>query len=336
MKVKDLGEFGAIELLMEIIKTRRAGPGNAAAHDFRLLVDAGDDTAAWKAGEGTELYTTDTVVEGVHFTRATTPWYDVGWKVMAANVSDIAAMGGLPFYALVTLGLPPDSEVGELESLYQGMLDLSNEHGVMVVGGDIVRSPVVFVTIALTGLCEAAPMLRSTAKVGELVAVTGYLGSSSGGLQLMLEGVARDDMAAQHLKAAHQRPRPRVAEGLVMSKQGVSTAMDISDGLLDDLSKLCRSSGVAGRVDVSKIPVHPMLKEIFAEQHRDLALNGGEDYELIFAASEETMAVVLPALAPTASVIGEIVEGEPGHIELYSSEPGERLPTHRAGWDHFR
>ena len=335
MKVKDLGEFGAIDLLTEMVKTRRTGPGNAASHGFQLLVDVGDDTAAWKA-EGTELYTTDTVVEGVHFTRETTPWNDLGWKVMAANVSDIAAMGGLPLYALVTLGLPPDSEVADLESLYRGMLDVSNEHGVSIVGGDIVRSPVVFVTVALTGLCEAAPMLRSTAMVGDLLAVTGYLGSSAGGLKLMLEPANRDDEAAHYLRESHRRPRPRVAEGLVLSGQGVSSAMDVSDGLLDDVSKLCRSSGVVARVDVSQLPVHPLLRVVFAEEHRDLALNGGEDYELIFTASEKTMAAVMRALTSSATVIGEIVEGEPGRVELYGSEPDEPLNTDRAGWDHFR
>ena len=135
MQVKDLGEFGVIELLNTMIVEQRAGPGNASASGFRLLVDTGDDTAAWETGEATELFTTDTMVEGVHFTRKTTPWRDLGWKAVASNISDVASMGGWPTYALITLGLPPDTEVGDLESLYQGMLEVSNQYGLAIVGG---------------------------------------------------------------------------------------------------------------------------------------------------------------------------------------------------------
>ena len=107
MQIKELGEFGVISLLNAMVVERRAGPDNGSPFAFRLLVDTGDDTAAWKTGEAVELFTTDTVVDGVHFTRATIPWRDLGWKSLASNISDIAAMGGLPLYALVTLGLPP-------------------------------------------------------------------------------------------------------------------------------------------------------------------------------------------------------------------------------------
>ena len=342
MKIKDLGEFGVIKLLTEMVTRERRGPDNASPYDFRLLVDVGDDTAAWRCGRGTELYTTDTAVEGVHFTRATTPWYDLGWKIMAVNVSDIAAMGGLPLYALITLGLPPDTEIEEMESLYRGMVELGNEYGVAIIGGDMVRSPVVFVTVGLTGVCEGDPMLRSTARHGELVAVTGYLGSSAGGLKIMLnDPQGQDDIpvqgeAAQYLKAAHRRPEPCISQGRVLSQHGVRTAMDISDGLVDDLSKLCQASGVAARLEAHKIPVHPLLKEVFPQEHMDMALGGGEDYQLLFTAPGELMERVLPMLPPPATVIGEIVEGEVGQITVVDSKTGERLSTPRGGWDHFR
>ena len=112
MQIRDLGEFGLIERLNEMVTRGRRGPDNGAAHGFQLLVDTGDDTAAWSAAPATELFTTDTVVEGVHFTRETTPWHDLGWKSLASNISDIAAMGGLPLYALITLGLPPETGGG--------------------------------------------------------------------------------------------------------------------------------------------------------------------------------------------------------------------------------
>ena len=189
MQIRDLGEFGVIALLNEMVVEKRGGPDNGAAFDFRLLVDTGDDTAAWHTGQGTELCTTDTMVEDVHFTRQTTPWRDLGWKSLASNISDIAAMGGLPLYALVTLGLPPETQVDDLKELYQGLLEIGSKYGVGIVGGDLVRSPVVFITLALTGVQAGAPMLRSTAKPADQIGVTGYIGGSGGGLKLMQESI---------------------------------------------------------------------------------------------------------------------------------------------------
>ena len=336
MKVKDLGESGVIKLLTDMVTRGRRGPDNAPAHNFKLLVDAGDDTAAWSCGGATELYTTDTAVDGVHFTAATTSWYDLGWKITAANLSDIASMGGLPLYALITLGLPPDTEIEELKSLYQGMVELGNEHGMSFVGGDTVRSPVVFVTEALTGICDGDPMLRSTAKGGELVGVTGYLGSSAGGLEIAMKHLPVHGEAAQYLMAAHSRPEPCIPQGRVLSRHGIRTAMDISDGLIEDLSKLCQSSGVAARLESDKIPIHPLLKEMFPERYMDMALGGGEDYQLLFMAPGPLMEQVLPMLPPPATVIGEITEGEIGQVEVVDSKTGECLNISHGGWDHFR
>ena len=336
MKVKDLGEFGVIKLLTEMVTRDRRGTDNASAHNFRLVVDAGDDTAAWRCGRGTELYTTDTAVEGVHFTRATTPWHDLGWKIMAANLSDIAAMGGLPIYALITLGLPPDMEIEQLESMYRGMLELGNQHGVAIVGGDVVRSPVVFVTIGLTGVCDRDPMRRSTSRQGDLIAVTGNLGSSAGGLEIMLKELNLQREACEYLKKAHRRPEPCIAQGRVLYHHGVRTAMDISDGLVDDLSKLCQASHVAARLEAHNIPIDPMLKEVFPQGYMNMALGGGEDYQLLFTAPQELMDRVLPLLPPPASIIGEIVEGEDGSVTVLDSETGQKYCTPRGGWDHFQ
>ena len=336
MKVSDLGEFGAIEILTGIATRERSGPDKAPPDEYRLLVDAGDDAAAWSCGHGTELYTTDTVVEGVHFTRATTPWRDLGWKVMAANVSDIAAMGGLPLYALITLGLPPDTEMEDLESLYRGMVEMGNRYGVMVIGGDTVRSPVVFVTVGLTGSVQAGPLLRSTARPGDVVAVTGHLGSSAGGLEIMLKELTVGRESGEYLKAAHRRPEPCVSQGQVLCERGVRAAMDISDGLVDDLSKMCRASGVAARLDAGKVPVHPMLKEAFPQRYVDMSLGGGEDYQLLFTAPPEIMDAALPMLPPPAATIGEILEGPSGRVTVVDPETGKELETPHGGWDHFR
>ena len=334
MLVKDIGEFGLIARLNGMVTGERGGPDNGAAFDFRLLVDTGDDTAAWATGAATELATTDTVVEGVHFTRETTPWRDLGWKGLAANISDIAAMGGRPLYALVTLGLPPDAAVADIEEMYRGMLDIGNRYGAAIVGGDVVRSPVLFVTVALTGLREGPPLLRTAARAGDRVAVTGWVGNSGGGLKLMLEGLAALDAAADFLREAHRRPCPAVDAGQILAQGGVLAAMDVSDGLADDLSKLCLASGVAARIYGGQVPIHPLLRQAFPGGCLDLALYGGEDYALLFTAPAAVMDGVMPLLPEGAAVIGEITAGPAGRVTLVSPEGVEEVMG-RAGWDHF-
>jgi thiamine-monophosphate kinase len=335
MQIKELGEFGVIELLNAMIVGNRAGPDNASPFAFRLLVDTGDDTAAWRAGEATELFTTDTVVEGVHFTRVTIPWRDLGWKSLASNISDIAAMGGLPLYALVTLGLPSETEVEDLRELYSGMLEAGNKYGVAVVGGDMVRSPVAFITVSLTGVHPGMPMLRSAARAGDRVAVTGPLGGSGGGLRLMLDDLEASPEAAAHLRRCHRRPEPAVAEGQVLAGAGVLAAMDVSDGLADDLSKLCLSSGLSARIFADNVPVHRLLKQAFPDGYLDLALAGGEDYTLLFTATPELMVQVMSLLPGNAAVVGEILAGEPGRVVVVDSA-GRETVAGRGGWDHFR
>jgi len=334
MRIKELGEFGLIERLNGLVVGQRSGPDNGAPFSFRLMVDTGDDTAAWQTGVATELLTTDTVVEGVHFTRSTTPWRDLGWKSLASNISDIAAMGGLPLYALVTLGLSPEAIVEEVEELYGGMLEIGNQYGVAIVGGDVVNSPVVFVTVGLTGLHPGQPMLRSAAREGDQVAVTGYLGGSGGGLRLMLEQLEASVEAADYLKQCHRRPQPAIAEGRTLAESGVAAAMDVSDGLAGDLAKLCRSSGVSARLYTDRVPVHPLLRQTFPDGYLDLALNGGEDYLLLFTANAETVSKVMPSLPEGASVVGEIVPGEAGRVTIVEPSGVEKV-VGSAGWDHF-
>jgi thiamine-monophosphate kinase len=334
MQIKDLGEFGLIDRLIKMVTSQRGGPDNGGPLGFRLTVDAGDDTAAWCTGVATELFTTDTMVEGVHFTRETTPWRDLGWKSMASNISDIAAMGGLPTFALITLGLPPETAVADIKELYRGMLEINREYGVAIVGGDMVRSPVAFITVALTGVHDSQPLLRSTARPGDQVGVTGYVGSSGGGLRLMLDHTSMPAEAAEHLRQAHRRPQPAVAQGRILVEAGVRTAMDISDGLADDLSKLSKASGVAARIFAQQVPVHPLLRLAFPDQCLDLALGGGEDYLLLFTAPPDLMAQVMPRLPQGAAVIGEITSGPPGQVIIVDAS-GVARPANPSGWDHF-
>ena len=348
MRVAELGEFGLIRLIQEWTAPAASAPGNAA---YRIVAGNGDDAAAVSltpslsggtgiadpgvAGAGvTELYTTDTMVEGIHFTAATTPWRALGWKALASNISDIAAMGGTPGVALVTLGLPPDAPVAGVAELYAGMNDIGRQFGVVIIGGDVVRSPAAFVTVALTGTADGAPLLRSAAAPGHQVAVAGPVGGSAGGLRLLLAGVDGGDDDAAELMRRHRMPCPQVSAGRILAGVGVSAAMDVSDGLADDLGKLCAASGVSATIYVDRAPVLPSLRARFPDDWRDLALYGGEDYVLLFTAPAGTMAAALGRLPAGAAVIGDITDGEVGQVTVINKDGSVRARG-GAGWDHF-
>ena len=337
MKIGELGEFGLIELLAKMMA--QEAPNTVQVREgqgFRLLLGIGDDTAAWQnLSSSTELLTTDTMVHGVHFALDRVTWEELGWKVMAVNYSDIAAMGGTPLYSIVTLGLPEDTVVEDVTEMYRGMLEVCREYGGAVVGGDVVGSPVLFITVALTGFSPGPPLTRSSACPRDLVAVTGYLGSSGGGLRTLLQGLNIEAGIAQYLKEAHNRPTPCIVQGQALRNRGVKAAIDVSDGLVDDLSKICRASGVGAVIDVSKVPVHPMLKKAFPKDYLSLALTGGEDYELLFTAPEKVMAQICPDLQGPVTVIGEIVPGEAAEVRVLD-EKGQVVSVDKGGWDHFR
>ncbi|NQW23048.1 MAG: thiamine-phosphate kinase [SAR202 cluster bacterium] len=350
MQIKDLGEFGVIDLLSRLVIDQRAGPGNGTPFAFNLAVDSGDDTAAWSlplSGANSsgqldspqliELFTTDTMVEGVHFTRKTTPWQDLGWKSVVSNISDVASMGGVPMYALVTLGLPPNTHVSDLQSLYQGMIEASNEYGLSIVGGDMVRSPVVFITVALTGAMHGQPMVRTDARPGDLVAVSGFLGGSGGGLKLMLEMPDESGATADYLRDCHRRPLPAVGIGQALVEAEITAAMDVSDGLADDLAKLCKASGVSGKIFADQLPIHPLLKKRFPKDCVNLALGGGEDYVLLFCGQPSKINHVVSELPGGAAVVGELIaaaEGESGQVTVFDDK-GKELSAYNRGWDHF-
>ncbi|MBI4497335.1 MAG: thiamine-phosphate kinase [Chloroflexi bacterium] len=346
MKAAVLGEFGLIAHLAEVIASEEraaslgaAAPGPAGTPPARLLLGIGDDAAVWQLGDVLELATTDTLVERVHFLPQRTPWRDLGWKALAVNLSDIAAMGGIPLYALITLGLPPDAEVEHLTDLYRGMLEAAHTYGARLVGGDIVRSQVFFLTVALHGVAAGAGypegvLRRAAARPGEVVAVTGSLGASAAGLEVLRSGrPLSDEAAATLLREAHLRPRPRLAEGQALLRAGVRCAMDISDGLLADLSKLCAASGVAAQVELKQVPVLPAVRQHFPAW-QSLALSGGEDYELLFTAPAAILAELQRQAAFPVTAIGTIAAGTPGQVTLVDAA-GEPVPWQNGGWDHL-
>jgi thiamine-monophosphate kinase len=334
VEVRDLGEVRLIERLAALVRQEGRHPPLPEALVAPLLVGIGDDAAAWRGSPLVQVCTTDTLVEGVHYRSAyASPW-EIGWKGMAVNLSDIAAMGAVPQYALVTLGLPPETPVAWVEELYRGMLAALGRYGGSIVGGDIVRSPLPFITVAMTGVTDMPLLLRSAARPGEVIAVTGPLGGSAGGLRLLERPLPLPEEVSRALREAHLLPRPRVWEGRVLAGEGVRCAMDISDGLVADLGKLCAASGVAARVEVQRVPLHPALLAAFPEEAEALALGGGEDYELLFTGPLPLVERLLP-LFPGAAIIGEVVEGPPADVRVYGPS-GEEVKVATPGWDHLR
>ena len=343
MQVNDVGEFQIIERLAEIIGAEGLSRvENSGRLGFRLRLSIGDDAAAWDGPAGARVLTTDAMVEGVHFDLRRTGWADLGWKSLAVNLSDIAAMGCTPLYSVIALGLRGDLPVDGIEEMYRGMLEACHLNGGEIVGGDVVRSPVFFVSVSMVGVASAGgtgpevqPLLsRASARHGDKIAVTGSLGCAAGGLRMMLQDLSFDDETSAHLRDAHNRPTPRVAEGSLLALRGVVAAIDISDGLVDDLGKLCDASGVGGVIHSESLPADEFLKATYPEEWVSMVLSGGEDYELLFTAPPQTMAELRTLLDVPLTVIGDVVS-EPTGVKVLDQH-GAAVEVEGRGWHHFR
>ncbi len=349
MAVAELSEFELIDRLAALV------PGTPNQH---LKIGIGDDAAAWVSEPNTmTVATVDALVEGVHFDLATTSWLDLGWKALAENVSDVAAMGCQPRYAFVALGLPASTPLAGVEDLYRGMGECAQRYACVVAGGDVVRSPCVMLSVTLIGASRpsaGAPedrlLQRSRARPGDVIAVTGPLGGSAAGLRLLQggwhsaggEGHADDarEKAELRLVTIHRRPMPRVAAGQALVEAGIRCAIDVSDGLVADVRHICEQSGVDARLVADQVPIHPAAEARFGGEALDLALTGGEDYELvcvgppalIAAASERLVADGEAAL----TTIGWIMPRAGTHpeVQVTTADGGVR-PLTRDGYRHF-
>ncbi|HEY90826.1 MAG TPA: thiamine-phosphate kinase [Dehalococcoidia bacterium] len=335
MKVCELGEFGLIERLSEMIASQSRKP---AFSDNRLLIGIGDDAAAWKSDSLIQLVTTDSLIEDIHFTLETATWEEIGWKSLAVNLSDIAGMGGLPRYALVSLGLPGDTEVDDITALYGGMIEISGEYEVAIIGGDTVSAPRVVINITVlgdNGSPDGPILTRSAALPGDVIAVTGTLGAAAGGFEMFRSDLSLGPEAAASLREACLRPHPRVTEGRILVENGIKAAMDISDGLVADLDHICRMSGVGARVEVDRVPVSSAVKECFPDRTLEFALSGGEDYELLFTAIPGNIDRVKAAASCPVNIIGDVIAGDI-HKTILVDNTGSHVSLPGTGWDHFR
>ena len=337
--VRELGELGLIRRLRQ--STGPLGSG--------VRTGIGDDTAVLDVSrDAVLLATTDLVVEDVHFRRASATFHDIGWKALAVNLSDIAAMGGRPRWALVALALPASAQMDDVEALYAGMRDAAAPHGVAIVGGDTSASCGGWmVSVTLLGEHTGTPRLRSMARPGDAVAVTGSLGRSAAGLAALEGGAgagargAISPEALEEITRAHRRPLARVHEGRWLGAQPtVHALMDCSDGLATDLGHLCRESRVRATIILERLPLSAAVREAaraFGRDPNDWATGGGEDYELLLtcepAAASTLASGLLGATGTPLTVVGEVVAGEP---EITWMGPaGERVRI-GAGYEHFR
>ncbi len=321
-----MSEFGLIARLAEF------GVAESLQNPESVLTGIGDDAAVVSTPSGKLLLTTDAIVDGVHFRSVDERWYDIGWKCAVSNLSDIAAM--------VTLGVPQGASMDTYVDFYSGMNEAFAKFGGAVVGGDVVSSPTMFVNLALTGHPvstddgEPAWLQRGAAQVDDLVCVTGSLGGSAGGLEVLLSG--ETNPSGQTLVKRHFHPTPRIELGNQLVRAGVRCAMDVSDGLVGDLEKLASASNVQIRIDMTNIPIPPELIFMFGTSAIELALSGGEDYELAFTAPESIVKALQEENDSRFTVIGRVTEEgvDGGKVSLVDAT-GEDYEPIRKGWDHL-
>lgn len=333
MLIRELGEFGLIERLKQ--RTKISDPS--------VIKGIGDDCAVIKIRNGRFLLvTSDLLLEGVHFDRTYTNSYHLGKKALAVNLSDIAAMGGIPRFYLVSLGLPPHLPLTFIENLYRGMEEVAREFNLSLIGGNISSSQKILIDLTVLGETKPSEIVyRDGAQVGDAIFVTGTLGNSPLGLILLKSRrKAKDDSGVQLLTEKHLSPSPRVKEGRWLAKHRLATAMiDISDGLISDLKHILKESRKGAEVWIDKIPLSPEFVK-HASSYKgtqiDLALAGGEDYELLFTVPQDRIKRLnrlSRQLSLPLTMIGKII-GEKGKIRLLKKDGKEYL-LKKEGFHHF-
>jgi thiamine-monophosphate kinase len=320
-------EFRLIDRIRELTAQPR--------DDVRIGI--GDDAAVLAPPSGKELAVAiDTLVEGVHFPPGTAP-ADIGWKALAVNLSDLAAMGASPAWALLSLTLP-SADAAFVEGFAEGFAKLAQPHRLALVGGDTTRGPLT-VSVAVHGFVPPGQALtRAGARVGDAVLVTGTLGDAAAGLHA-LQHPPRDDDGRAGLRGflieRLNRPTPRLAVGTALRGQATA-CVDVSDGLLADLGHICAASGVAAEIEAALLPRSSALLELYDDTTAlHFALSGGDDYELcvtVPAARVAELQAGLARLGCGATKIGRIVEGEGVRVR---AADGASLATDRPGWEHF-
>jgi len=336
MKLRELGEFAFLDALRARV-TRRVD--SSVPRGSRVLLGLGDDCAAVSLS-GLTLLTTDALIEEVHFRRAWTSLRTIGHKAFAVNASDIAAMGGVPIFALLSLGLPIELSVEELNEFFDGFVAEASVYGVVLVGGNLSVASCLMISVTLLGRAPYGIITRGGMHVGEGLYVTGTLGDAALGLRLLQQG-EKSGLAVERFL----RPSARVRTGQLLARRKLAGGMiDVSDGLLQDLGHLCAESHVGAVIEGHCLPLSNTYTTLAAEQNWqvkvkhiwELALTGGEDYELLFSApagrARSLQRVARESGCPITRV-GRVVEEDRGVVVV--DQAGQPCEIKGKGYDHF-
>jgi thiamine-monophosphate kinase len=295
-----------------------------AHENRRVLVGIGDDAAVWQPSRShRSVISSDMLVEGVHFRRDLMPLEDAGWRAMAANLSDLAAMGARPVLATVALGVPPDNAEKDVTAIYRGIAACAQRYAIAIAGGDLSRSDTISIAITVVGEVRPSNLkLRSGGRAGDVLAVTGELGAARAGLLGERDGLE-----------AFRRPQPRIAEGrFLAASANVRAMMDCSDGLSTDLARLCAASGCGAALE--RVPVSAAARaaaERLGEAPDDFALRGGEDFELLVAVRSRAFGYL--ALRFEKRFLRPLLPI--GVLRAGTSMEWRGEPLERRGWEHF-
>jgi thiamine-monophosphate kinase len=336
LTLRNVGEFKLIERIHSIVPRLK---------DASVVCGIGDDAAVIRINENRLLLVTcDIQIQGQHFDINDSSYYQIGKKAAAVNLSDIAAMGGIPRFALVSLGLPQELELNHFDDLNKGLGDTLKDFGAFIIGGNLSRSPGgIIIDITLLGETEGGSFVaRDGARQGDSIYVSGRLGASAAGHHILQKHDNALNKKFVEAITAFCEPEPRVRLGRMLAQSGWVTSMiDLSDGLLADLSHICTASGVGAAIWKNKIPVFlkkTLFEKVASVSPLELALNGGEDYELLFTIKPDTPAQVLQKISKELKTpltqIGEILPYELGVKVI--DEHGQPLEIEARGWDHFR
>ncbi|MBI5477171.1 MAG: thiamine-phosphate kinase [Ignavibacteriales bacterium] len=346
--ISTIGEFGLIDRISKIIDEQ------AGSQPLRqnLLIGIADDAAVYKPAAGkVQLFTTDAFVEGIHFDLTYTSFKHLGWKAIVANVSDIAAMCGVPRYATIVLSLPKKISVEMIEEFYHGAVFACEKYSCLIVGGDTTSSLAnSMISVAMTGEADESKIkFRKNASPGEYICVTGHLGASLAGLKILKREKERFALSTEQQLfkpnlepytpaiEKHLMPKPRLdISGIFAERVNVGAIIDVSDGLASEINHICNNSGTGAVIHEHNIPVDTITQKIaseFNEPPTDYALYGGEEYELLFTIKDDEYAR-LEKLTNDVTIIGRVTEKEKGIVLI--RENGEQEPLKAGGWNHFK
>lgn len=338
LRVRDIGEFDLIHRLTQALP-------EGARESTRILLSIGDDCAVASIAPAEMLVvTTDTLTDGVHFRLDWTSWENVGHKAIAVNLSDIAGMGAVPVLLTVSLALSGGERVCDLEAMYQAMGRLAIVNQAVIVGGDVTRTPGPFsITVTAIGETRRKRLLRrDAAHANDLIWVTGMIGAAAAGLELELmpeTDPRKHASTASTLKNALHCPTPRCPVGQTLAALGVQCGMDVSDGLSGDLQKIVTASDVDAELLLADLPISAAVRALFHDQELDLALHGGDDYELLFTAPPVFTNKIrdgLELIGMRATIIGQIQTRTGKRPHIVGVTPyGARRTIEPRSYDHF-